>query len=105
MHRESSTVFGGLQLGNRTGTPATFFGLGAEVCHPNFGLRCGHDKLDGPFTGFESNIGDLPHAARTICDVNLCTGLLLRHGAYRKSFKVRQDTVERAVWIPEGCRT
>lgn len=89
MHREGSTVLGGLKLGKRTQIPPTFFGLGAEVCHPNFGILCRYDKLDGPVTGFEAKIGHLPHTAGTV--VNLRTGLLLRHEAYRNSFKVRSS--------------
>src|SRR6266540_2921867 len=88
MHRQSSTVLGGLELGERTRTPATFFDLGAKVCHPSLSILCRYDKVDGPLAGFEAEIGHLPHTAGTVCDVNLCTGFLLWHLAYRKCFKI-----------------
>jgi hypothetical protein len=87
MYREGSTVLGGVELGKRTQSPATFFRLGIKVCHPSFGIPCRNDELDRPLTGFEAEIGYFPHTASTVCYVNLRTGLLLRHGAYRETWQ------------------
>jgi hypothetical protein len=87
MHREGSTVLGGIELGKRTRIPAAFLSFGAKVCHPIFGLACRNDEHDRPLTGFEAKIGYLPHTAGAICDVNLRAGLLPRHGTYRKTWQ------------------
>jgi hypothetical protein len=79
MYREGSTVFGGVELGKRTQTPATFFCLGVKVRHPSFGILCRNYELDRPLTGFQAKIGYLPHPTGTVCYVNLRARFLFRH--------------------------
>ena len=55
------------------------FHLGAEVCHPSLCILGWNNKLDRPLTGFKAKIGNRPHTAGTIGDLNLSARLLLWH--------------------------
>ncbi len=81
MYRERSTVLGTIELRKPTRTPAPLFYLGAEVCHPSLCILCGNEELDGPLAGFEAKIGDWPHTAYTVSNLNLSARLLLWHFA------------------------
>jgi hypothetical protein len=47
------------------------------MCHPALCILGRDDKLDRPLTAFEAKIGDWPHTANTIGDLNLTARLLL----------------------------
>jgi hypothetical protein len=79
MHQERSTVLDMIELRKSTRAPVSLFHLGVKLCHPSFCILCRNEKLDRPLTAFEAKIGDWPHAADTIGDLNLSAGLLFWH--------------------------